>query len=149
MVFGLSVRASEIPSCSLVSEKQPTSRSASIWSGWWILRRPRDDREEGITSPYLSQETPIWSFSAKRTASDKKIDAGLFTFGFCWLRCWCLHFQAFFSKRLETSFVSLFLFHFSWQDWFFRLSCSLYVSGLLRGQATSSRATLGLLGITG
>lgn len=109
MVFGLSVRASEVPSCSLVHLKRNQHSEVHPY-GCWILGTPRDDREKNITSPYLSQDTPIWSFSAKRTTSNKRINTGLFTFAFCWLSCWCLCFQAFFSKRLESSFLSLFLF---------------------------------------
>lgn len=117
-------------------EKKPTSRNASV------LGRPRDDREENITSPCFSQETPIWSFSAKCTSSNKRINSGLLTFTFCWFCWWCSHFQAFFSKRLVNSFslsgFGWFFFSSSWLDWFFRFSCSLYISGLLRGQAASS-----------
>lgn len=58
-------------------------------------------------------------------------------------------FSGFFLKKASNLFFPLgffWAFSSSWQDWFFMFSCSLYISGLLRGQAASSCATLSCWG---
>lgn len=61
-------------------------------------------------------------------------------------------FSGFFLKKATNLFFPLgffWAFSSSWQDWFFMFSCSLYISGLLRGQAAPPCATLSCWGSQG